>query len=51
MGHSDESVTLNVYTHNSYKKAEESMAQIVSFSGKQTEENQGMTLRISVLSE
>ncbi len=39
MGHSDASVTLNVYTHNSYEKAEESMAQIVSFSGRQTEEN------------
>lgn len=38
MGHSDASVTLNVYTHNSYEKAEESMAQIVSFSGRQTEE-------------
>ena len=33
MGHSDTSVTLNVYTHNSYEKAEESMAQIVPFSG------------------
>lgn len=39
MGHSDASVTLNVYTHNSYEKAEESMAQIVSFSGRQSEEN------------
>lgn len=38
MGHSDASVTLNVYTHNSYEKAEESMAQIVSFSGRQQEE-------------
>ena len=35
MGHSDASVTLNVYTHNSYEKAEESMAQIVTFSGGQ----------------
>lgn len=33
MGHSDTSVTLNVYTHNSYEKTEESMAQIVQFSG------------------
>ena len=33
MGHSDASVTLNVYTHNSYEKAEESMAQIVAFNG------------------
>lgn len=40
MGHSDASVTLNVYTHNSYEKAEESMAQIVAFSGgKSKEEN------------
>lgn len=39
MGHSDASVTLNVYTHNSYEKAEESMAQIVSFGGRQSEEN------------
>lgn len=38
MGHSDASVTLNVYTHNSYEKAEESMAQIVAFSGGQTEQ-------------
>lgn len=40
MGHSDASVTLNVCTHNSYEKAEESMAQIVSFSGKTKEETQ-----------
>ncbi len=33
MGHSDVSVTLNVYTHNSYEKAEESMAKIVSIGG------------------
>lgn len=33
MGHSDVSVTLNVYTHNSYEKAEESMAKIVSMGG------------------
>ena len=39
MGHSDASVTLNVCTHNSYEKAEESMAQIVSFSGRKPEEN------------
>lgn len=39
MGHSDASVTLNVYIHNSYEKAEESMAQIVSFSGRQSEKN------------
>ena len=32
MGHSDVSVTLNVYTHSSYEKAEESMARILSFS-------------------
>ena len=38
MGHSDASVTLNVYTHNSYEKAEESMAQIVAFSGRQTKQ-------------
>ena len=31
MGHSDVTVTLNVYTHNSYEKAEESMAKIVTF--------------------
>ena len=39
MGHSDASVTLNVYTHNSYEKAEESMAKIVSFSGRQDKDN------------
>lgn len=38
MGHSDASVSLNVYTHNSYEKAEESMAQIVAFSGGQTKQ-------------
>lgn len=38
MGHSDVSVTLNVYTHNSYEKAEESMAKIVSFGGELTTE-------------
>ena len=32
MGHSDASVTMNVYAHNSYEKAEESMAKILSFS-------------------
>jgi len=31
-------ITLNVYTHNSYEKAEESMAQIVAFSGGQTKQ-------------
>lgn len=31
MGHSDASVTLNVYTHSSYEKAERDMASIVSF--------------------
>ena len=39
MGHSDASVTLNVYTHNSYEKAEESMAQIVAFGGKKQAES------------
>ena len=39
MGHSDASVTLNVYTHNSYEKAEESMAQIVSLGGKKPAES------------
>ena len=38
MGHSDVSVTLNVYTHNSYEKAEESMAKIVSFGGEMPKE-------------
>ena len=32
MGHSVESVTMNVYAHNSYEKAEESRAKILSFS-------------------
>lgn len=32
MGHADVSVTMNVYTHNSYEKAEESMAKICNFS-------------------
>ena len=32
MGHSDVTVTMNVYAHNSYEKAEEAMAKIVSFS-------------------
>ena len=31
MGHADVSVTMNVYTHNSYEKAEESMAKICNF--------------------
>lgn len=31
MGHSDASVTLNVYTHTCYEKAEKDMAKIVSF--------------------
>ena len=31
MGHSDVSVTLNVYTHTEYSKAQESMAKICSF--------------------
>lgn len=32
MGHSDVSVTLNVYTHNRYEKAEEAMSRLLSFS-------------------
>ena len=32
MGHSDITVTLNVYTHITYEKAEESMAKILPFS-------------------
>lgn len=32
MGHSDAGVTMNVYTHNSYETAEESMSRIVPFS-------------------
>ena len=38
MGHSDVSITMNVYTHTSYAKAEESMRKILSFqqSNKQT---------------
>ena len=31
MGHSDVSVTLNVYTHNSYEKAEEAMSRLLNF--------------------
>ena len=31
MGHSDISVTLNVYTHTSYEKAEEAMAKLLNF--------------------
>ena len=31
MGHADVSVTMNVYTHNSYEKAEESMAKNCNF--------------------
>lgn len=37
MGHSDASVTMNVYTHNSYEMAEKSMAKIVSFGDFQPE--------------
>lgn len=32
MGHSDVSVTLNVYTHTSYEKAQADMAKIETFS-------------------
>ena len=35
MGHSDVSVTLNVYTHNSYETAEESFAKVVPFGSAQ----------------
>ena len=35
MGHSDVSVTLNVYTHNSYETAEESFAKVVPFGSTQ----------------
>ena len=31
MGHSDVSVTLNVYTHTEYEKAQEAMSRICSF--------------------
>lgn len=31
MGHSDVSVTLNVYTHTEYGKAQEAMSKICSF--------------------
>ena len=33
MGHSDANVTMNVYTHNSYEMAAESMAEIVPIDG------------------
>ena len=33
MGHSDISVTLNVYTHASYDRAAEQMAKIIDFKG------------------
>ena len=32
MGHSDATVTLNVYMHNNYERAAESLSRIVSFS-------------------
>lgn len=35
IGHSDVSVTLNVYTHNSYETAEESFAKVVPFGSAQ----------------
>ena len=33
MGHSDASITLNVYTHASYDHAAEQMAKLVDFPG------------------
>lgn len=40
MGHSDEGVTLNVYTHASYDRAAEQMAKIIDFKGLATPEPQ-----------
>ena len=37
MGHTDATVTMNVYTHNSYEFAERSMAKIVEFSDIESE--------------
>ena len=44
MGHSDASVTLNVYTHASYAHAAEQMAQIAQFrQHSETEKNEDLT--------
>lgn len=43
MGHADASVTMNVYTHNSYEKAEESMSQILPFTDIQPPERKRRT--------
>ena len=41
MGHTDATVTMNVYSHNSYEFAERSMAQVVSFTDMEPELQQG----------
>jgi integrase len=38
MGHSDVSITLNVYTHANFDRAEEQMAKIVDFKAPDTQE-------------
>ena len=43
MGHSDAGVTMNVYAHNSYYKAEESMCKIMKFPKGRSDEKQRMS--------
>lgn len=43
MGHSDAGVTMNVYAHNSYDKAEESMCKIMKFPRGRSDEKQRMS--------
>ena len=43
MGHSDASITLNVYTHASYDHAAEQMAKLVDFRGRLTSRERKMS--------
>lgn len=43
MGHSDASITLNVYTHASYDHAAEQMAKLVDFPGPSDRQEQKMS--------
>lgn len=41
MGHSDAAITMNVYTHASYERAEESMQRILEFKSKDQQQKTG----------
>ena len=43
MGHSDASITLNVYTHASYDHAAEQMAKLVNFPGSSDRQERKMS--------